>query len=607
MRFSASAAFLAVFAFAASAAAEEGHCGGKSATAWATLLKTSGKKNSPENAQAVLALRRIGPGARAAVPTLAAILKAPGYVPNTYGDVANLLASQGTEEALDAFVGCLSTTNAEGRAACLSSVSLEWDGHLMPAKVVKALAKLLSDKDARTAARAAELLALAREEARTVIPELLDALIEDATRVPAAEALAAIGNPACVAMKELDEERWSVERKSTAPGIKNAADLKDQASKLGKSGQALVACRLAEGKTFEQWKELLTRGRTEDRIAALKAFGTMRADPVFRVEAAAMLLKDPDRSVREAGFRSLKSWGGLVKAHSPAAAKALVEWVGAMPEDDLDSGDGIHWMDLCGTLVSVAGSDAVPTLEKLARQGRWWGVNALGKLGPAAAPAAETIASLLVAEPVKRPGREWAGDALAAIGPLDAATSEKVGPMLLKALQLFDYEDNSARANALIALRAAATIPPVAEQVLLELIARDPELRHEKLDRVLALADRFPARKAEFREMFEEVCFGKIGWDIKGLQAAAFLAEVAPDTKQLSEFILEKLDYQAGRVSTKKDDKDRVDAAQMLWILRGVRALGSRAVKGRANVERALWAEDARVRDAAKETLSALK
>lgn len=607
MTCSASRVLLAVLAIAASAVAEEGHCGGKTATEWAAVLKNSGKKNAPENAQALLALRRIGAGARAAVPTLAAILKAPGFTPNTYGDVADLLASQGTEEALDAFVGCLSTTNAEGRAACLSAVSLEWGGQVMPAKVVTALAKLLSDKDARTAERAAELLVLAREEARTVIPQLLDALIEDPTRVSAAAALAAIGNPACDALKEVDDEMMSVNRRSSAPGINNAAELKDQARKLGEAGRELAACRSAEGKTFEQWKEILTRGRAEERIAAIKAFGAMRADPVFRVEAAAQLLKDPERSVREAGFRSLKSWGGRVKELSPASARAFVEWVAAMPEDDLDSGDGIHWMDLCGTLVTVAGTDAVPTLEKLARQGRWWGVNALGKLGPAAATAAETIASVLVAEPARRPGREWAGDALAAMGPLDAATSEKIGPMLLKALQLFDYEDNSARANALVALRAAATVPPEAEQLLLDLIARDKELLHEKLDRVLALVDRFPARKADFREMFEEVCFGKIGWDIKGLQAAAFLAEVAPDTKGLREFILEKLDHQAGQVSTKADDKDRVDAPKMLWILRGVRALGSRAAKARAKVELALWAEDVRVRDAAKETLAAFK
>ncbi|MCE9581789.1 MAG: hypothetical protein K8T20_04650 [Planctomycetes bacterium] len=604
-------AFFVSLAFTVAAFPEEpevnGHCGGKTAAAWAAVLKSSGKKSGPETAQAVLALRRIGAGARDAVPALAGILKSPGYDPRVYRDIAEILARQGTDEALDALAASISSPVAEARSACLSEVSLRFGGDIMPAKLVPALAKLLADKDDRTAQRAAEILGEAREEARTVVTSLAGALSRDATRLPAATALVAVGNPGCAALRDVDAEIARLEKKSLEKGIKNAAELKDQAKKLRVQGDALRALQSTDGKTFEQWKAALGSAKAEERIAALKAFGALRADPAFRVEAAAKFLKDPEQGVRQAGFNSLASWGGRARQLYPPVVQAMIDYVAPLKKDEKDNGDGIHWMDLCGTLAGVAGPDSIPTLCKLGREGQSFAVRAVGKFGPAAAPAAEDLAAILVAEPVQRPSREWAGEALAGIGPLDAATSGKIAPMLLKAMQLFDYEDNSARANALATLRAGATIPPEAEQLLLDLIARDKELLHEKLERVLALVDRFPGRKADFRELFEQVCFGEISWDIKGLQSAAFLAELAPDTKGLAAFILKNLDYQAGQLSLKAEDKDRSDAPQLLWILRGVRALGPAAAKARASVERALWAEDVRVRDAARETLKVLK
>ncbi|MEZ0228864.1 MAG: hypothetical protein ACAI25_09580, partial [Planctomycetota bacterium] len=330
---------------------------------------------------------------------------------------------------------------------------------------------------------------------------------------------------------------------------------------------------------------------------ALGALDALRPETSVRVEAATKLLKDPERDVRKAAFLALRRFKADARRLHPPAAMALVDYV-----DSQGDTDGINFQDLTDALAEVAGADAVPVLVRLAKSGDDWGAHGLGRVGPGALPAAELLASLMAGEKNRILMREWAAEAFVKLGPLDAATADKVVPDLLVALraQGDGVEAGRIRGRALEGLLACAALPATVEKTVSEMIPglTGDERGPWRRDLVQLLAERFPKSAAPFKETLLEVKETPRG--------AALLAELDPETPGLVVWVMDRLKVDAERIDVEGKSKCTHNPTEMAWLLRAARAF-KKAPPFQLATERALWANDAATRDAARKTLAEMR
>ncbi|MEZ0228329.1 MAG: hypothetical protein ACAI25_06865, partial [Planctomycetota bacterium] len=210
-------AALTIFALAAGARAEEpspgAHCGGKTSKEWARVVadhKGTDKSKTPQQVtRALLALERIGADGPDAIPILGEVMKSAAYPGATHRAVADLLAlhtsdRHSNEKATAALTAALLSGVESSRDAVF--MSRVWRHDPVPPELIAAAAKLLSDEKNLVAAGAARSLESAGRSALSALAELRKALSRDFTRDEAARTLVAIGNPALVALPDMDAE-----------------------------------------------------------------------------------------------------------------------------------------------------------------------------------------------------------------------------------------------------------------------------------------------------------------------------------------------------------------------------------------------------------------
>ncbi len=585
----------------------ESHCGGKTARQWAKVVAdhkgTNKAKPTPEVTRAFLALERIGATGEEAIPILADILKSAAYPNTSYRGVVAILAVHSSDKATAALAAAALSPIEGTRDAVLAHHPV-WSRDPVPPELVAAAAKLLSDPKDLVAASAARCLENAGRSAKPALPELRKALSRDFAREHIVKTLLALGQPALVALPDLDAEIARLERLSKDPKEKRrSTELAIEARKLRDGRDKLAAVEKHKDRTLAEWQKALESKVPAERIEVFAALDALRVEESVRRDAAVKLLADQERDVRHAAFRVIRRYKFSPRRLHPQAAKAMTDYVGSLALDQ-ERGDGLHWQELTGALAEVSGPDSVPVLIRLAQAGNDWGVNGLGRVGPGALPAAELLASLMAGEKNRMLMRQWAAEAFVKLGPLDAATSEKVVPNLLVALRITgdDHENHARfviRSSALAGLHACAALPADVETKVAETItAQKEEQIVWKRDLVQLLAERFPKKAVEFKELLLGVRETPRG--------AALVAEVLPEPTGLTVWVMERLKAEAERIDTEGKSKCAHNPDDMAWLLRAARALKA-GPPFQLSAERALWANDASTRDAARKTLAVLQ
>ena len=182
---------------------------------------------------------------------------------------------------------------------------------------------------------------------------------------------------------------------------------------------------------------------TLDNIDVLKERVVANPDDVEAVQSLRGLLANPDGHVRSNAAATISQLrarvGGEVIGHA-----VLRELIALLNDDDE------YVVRSAAAAIGSFGADAadaVPQLERLLREELEWGnthtgwtiVSTLGQIGPAAAPATQTLVKALHVPPRElRPGdgdagtevRELAAEALAEIGPAAAGAIQPLRAMV---------------------------------------------------------------------------------------------------------------------------------------------------------------------------------
>ena len=264
-----------------------------------TLIEMLKDKDKEVRLMAARVLEGIGPAAKAAVPALIEVFKDKDE--NVRVGAAEALGKIGPE-AVPALIEVFKDEDIGVRGKVVSALRKMG---LEPKKEVAALIEVLNDEDSGVRWRVAKAKGNISTE---VVPALIKTLKDEDERVRwyAVGALGLIGPDAKAAVPAL------IEVLKDEDGVVRG-EVAEALGKIGPGAKAAVPALI----------EVLKDGDKSDRLGALVALGGISTAAKAAVPALIRALKDEDVFVREQAAQALKNIGSEAKAGVPTLIRAL--------------------------------------------------------------------------------------------------------------------------------------------------------------------------------------------------------------------------------------------------------------------------------------------